>query len=381
MPRPGLTPFDLAAPAPNGLRRGRTTGTCATAAVRAALLRLLRGESVTEVEVTLPDGDHFLVVPVQRVDLLPGGAARAEVLKDGGDDPDSTHGATIFAVVRRNNAGEIRFLAGEGVGTVTQPGIRVPIGEPAINPVPREMMHTAVAEVLLETGHCGDLGWNLEIGCVDGETIARRTFNPRLGILGGISILGTTGIVEPMSMEAYMASIEVYIRVALGDHPREVAYTPGKIGRAYAQRELRLVPKRIVQISNFVGFALDRTREVLEEEDFRLPNLWVMGHPGKIAKVLEGHWETHSRESPMAMGAVASVAADLGWAPERVRSIAESNTVEGVIEMLGDSADARALWSAIERRCAALMHARVPRVQRLEVRLFAMDGRALGGAR
>jgi cobalt-precorrin-5B (C1)-methyltransferase len=373
-------PFDLDALAPNGLRRGRTTGTCATAAVRAALLRLLRGESATEVEVTLPDGDHYLVVPVQRVEPLPDGGVRAEVLKDGGDDPDNTHGATIFAVVRRNGAGEVRFLAGEGVGTVTQPGIRVPVGEPAINPVPREMMRRAVAEVLEQVSRTGDLGWDLEIGCVNGEAIARKTFNPRLGILGGISILGTTGIVEPMSMEAYMASVEVYIRVALGDRPPQVAYTPGKIGREYAQRTLRLVSRRIVQISNFVGFALDRTQETLEEEEFRLPVLWVMGHPGKIAKVLDGHWETHSRDTPMAMGAVARVAADLGWAPERVESVERSNTVEGVIDHLGDRAEARALWAEVERRCSALMHARVPRVDRLEVRLFAMDGRALGAA-
>jgi cobalt-precorrin-5B (C1)-methyltransferase len=378
--KPGAVPFDLSVPAPNGLRRGRTTGTCATAAVKAALLHLLCGERPAEVEVTLPDGDHFLVVPVQRVERLEDGAARAEVLKDGGDDPDNTHGATIWAAVRPGDAGEIRFRAGEGVGIVTQPGIRVPIGEPAINPVPRDMMRRAVAEVLEQAGLETETGWELEIGCVDGERIARKTFNPRLGILGGISILGTTGIVEPMSMEAYMASIEVYIRVALGDRPPEVAYTPGKIGRAFAQRALALEPRRIVQISNFIGFALDRTEETLAEENFHLPALWVMGHPGKIAKVLDGHWETHSRESPMAMGTVARVAAELEWPEGEVREIGASNTVEGIIEHLGQGPRARALWLEVERRCAARMHARVPRAQRVEVRLFAMDGTALGGA-
>ncbi|MDP9348678.1 MAG: cobalt-precorrin-5B (C(1))-methyltransferase CbiD [Gemmatimonadota bacterium] len=372
--------FDLDAPAPNGLRRGRTTGTCATAAVKAALLHLLRGDTPAEVEVTLPDGEHYLVVPVERVERLPDGSARAEVRKDGGDDPDNTHGAILFAVVRPGPAGEIRFLAGEGVGTVTQPGIRVPVGEPAINPVPREMMRTAVAEVLRETGREDARGWELEIGCVNGEEIARRTFNPRLGILGGISILGTTGIVEPMSMEAYMASIEVYIRVALGDHPEEVAYTPGKIGRAFAQRELRLVPKRIVQISNFVGFALDRTEEVLRDEGARLGTLWVMGHPGKLAKVLDGVWDTHSRGSGMAMGGVARVAEEAGWEWTRVREIEACNTVEGVIEHLGSGPAARTLWTEVEERVAGRMRERVPRVERVEVRLFAMSGTALGRA-
>lgn len=375
----GRRRFDLDAPAPNGLRRGRTTGTCATAAVKAALLHLLRGDTPARVEVTLPGGDCYLVVPIERIERLPDGGVRAEVLKDGGDDPDSTHGATIFAVVRPDAAGELRFRAGEGVGTVTQPGIRVPVGEPAINPVPRQMMRTAVAEVLAETG-AEHPGWELEIGCVDGEAIARRTFNPRLGILGGISILGTTGIVEPMSMEAYMASIEVYIRVALGDHPPAVAYTPGKIGRAFARERLALVQKRVVQISNFVGFALERTEEVLEEEEVRLPALWVLGHPGKLAKVLDGVWDTHSRGSGMAMEAVARVAAELGWPGRRVRAVEESNTVEGVIEMLGSGPEARVLWTETEGRIARLMHARVPRVDRVEVRLFAMDGRALGEA-
>ncbi|HKX32970.1 MAG TPA: cobalt-precorrin-5B (C(1))-methyltransferase, partial [Blastocatellia bacterium] len=143
-----LTEFDLGLPAPNGLRRGRTTGSCATAAVKAALCLLLRGDRPERVTVTLPDGAHYLMVPIQELRWLDRRTVRAEVLKDGGDDPDGTHGATIFAEVRRNESGLIRFFAGHGVGIATKPGLRVSVGEPAINPVPRQMMRRAVAEVL-----------------------------------------------------------------------------------------------------------------------------------------------------------------------------------------------------------------------------------------
>ena len=202
--------LDLTVLAENGLRRGCTTGSCATAALKAALLLLLRREKVAAVSVSLPDSRYFLRVPIRKVQLLADGSVRAEVMKDAGDDPDCTDRAVIFVLVRINNLGELRFFAGPGVGTVTEPGIRVPIGEPAINPSPRQMMRWATDEVL---NGAANPGFDLEIGCENGAEIAKKTFNPRLGILGGISILGTTGIVEPMSLAAYMASIEVYIRV------------------------------------------------------------------------------------------------------------------------------------------------------------------------
>ena len=192
-------PLDLAVLADNGLRRGRTTGTCATAAFKAALMLILRQEAVAEVTVSLPDSRYYLSVPIKEVKRLEDGSARAAVIKDAGDDPDCTDRAVIFVLVRINNGGELRFLAGPGVGTVTEPGIRVPVGEPAINPMPRQMMRWAADEVLAGEPNPG---FDLEIGCEDGAVIARKTFNPRLGILGGISILGTTGVVEPMSLAA-----------------------------------------------------------------------------------------------------------------------------------------------------------------------------------
>lgn len=377
MDKPDQAEFDLSVLALNGLRRGRTTGTCATAAVKAALLLLLDRRSSTQVKVTLPDRAFYMAVPIQHCAFLDAETARAEVLKDGGDDPDNTHGATIFAEVRRNGLGQPRFLAGRGVGTATQPGLRVAVGEPAINPTPRLMMCQALAEVLDEL-NMADAGFDFCIGCENGETIARKTFNPRLGIVGGISILGTSGIVEPMSLATWIASIEVYVRVALAGGAQSVAYLPGKIGREFAAEVLRLPQKRTVQIANFLGEALDFTQRALEEEGRTLDVLWLAGHPGKLAKVLDGAWDTHSSRSGMAMAGVARVARELGFRPALADEMEQSNTVEAVMERLKHEGGARALWTEIERRIARAAQARVPSVRRVEVRLFNLDGVAVG---
>jgi cobalt-precorrin-5B (C1)-methyltransferase len=373
-----LTEFSLDDPAPNGLLRGRTTGSCATAAVKAALFLMLHNEYRELVSITLPGDHHYLVIPIQAVQWLDGQAVRAEVIKDGGDDPDNTHGATIFAEVRKNNLGQIRFFAGKGVGIATQPGLRVAAGEPAINPVPRLMMQQAVTEVLGDNAL--NEGFDLTIGCENGEIIAQKTFNPRLGIVGGISILGTSGIVEPLSLASWIASIEVYVRVALGGGAQNIAFLPGKIGRAYASERLALPAHRTVQIANFLGDALDFMQQALAEDQRKLEVLWLLGHPGKLAKVLAGVWDTHSSKSDMAMDAVADVAAGLGFSRELVQAIAQANTVEAIIETLQHEAGAQALWLEIERRIGALVRQRTPAVSHVEVRLFNLNGKTLGAA-
>jgi cobalt-precorrin-5B (C1)-methyltransferase len=375
MNRTELKEFDLSVPAPNGLRRGRTTGSCATAAVKAGLYLLLHGEHRAQVQIALPDGKHYLTVPIQHCYRLDEHTVRAEVLKDGGDDPDNTHGATIFAEVRKNDKGRLCFFAGEGVGTATQPGLRVPAGEPAINPTPRAMMRRAVLDLTNN-----DEGYDLTIGCIGGEAIAKKTFNPKLGIVGGISILGTSGIVEPLSQESWIASIEVYIRVALGNDADCIALLPGKIGRVYAKEALELPEHRSVQIANFLGDALDFTQQALAEQRRELDVLWLLGHPGKLAKVLDGVWDTHSGKSGMAMRAVAQVAAELGFDGALVRELEQANTVEAATGILKDQTDGRALWTAIEQRIAGLARARVPNARKVEVRLFNLQGDGLGAA-
>ncbi|HEY8034436.1 MAG TPA: cobalt-precorrin-5B (C(1))-methyltransferase CbiD [Methylobacter sp.] len=370
-----LKEFDLSVLAPNGLRRGRTTGSCATAAVKAALYLLLNGERHTQMQITLSDDVHYLNVPIQDCRWLNEHTARAEVVKDGGDDPDNTHGATIFAEVRRNDKGRICFFAGDGVGTATQPGLRVAVGEPAINPTPRQMMRQAVIEV---SGN-ENQGFDLTIGCVNGEAIAKKTFNPKLGIVGGISILGTSGIVEPLSLASWIASIEVYVRVALGGNDiKSIALLPGKIGRAYAKEMLDLSEQRAVQVANFLGDALDFVQQALAEQQRELDVLWLLGHPGKLAKVLDGVWDTHSSKSDMAMTIVARIAAERGFNSSLVQELEQANTVEAVIERLRSEPGAQALWIDIEQRISELVHARVPAAQRVEVRLFNLQADSLG---
>ncbi|MCK9202552.1 MAG: cobalt-precorrin-5B (C(1))-methyltransferase CbiD [Gallionella sp.] len=374
MAQTGLKEFDLSVLAPNGLRRGRTTGSCATAAVKAALHLLLHGERPAQVQVTLPSDMHYLTIPIQNAHWLNKQTVRAEVLKDGGDDPDNTHGATIFAEVRRNDKGQIRFFAGDGVGTATQPGLRVAVGEPAINPTPRKMMQQAVAEVVTNK----DEGFDLTIGCVNGEAIAGKTFNPKLGIIGGISILGTSGIVEPLSLASWIASIEVYVRVALGNDANSIALLPGKIGRTYAKEMLNLPEQRSVQIANFLGDALAFVQQALVEQQRHLDVLWLLGHPGKLAKVLDGVWDTHSSKSDMAMGVVARIAAERGFDSRLVQELEQANTVEAAVEKLKNEPGAQALWMDIEQRIAALVQARVPAVKKVEVRLFNLQAESLG---
>ena len=266
------------------------------------------------------------------------------------------------------------FFAGEGVGTATQPGLRVAVGEPAINPTPRKMMRQAIAEM----SNNKDEGFDLTIGCVNGEAIARKTFNPKLGIVGGISILGTSGIVEPLSLASWIASIEVYVRVALGTNANSISLLPGKIGRSYAKETLGLPDRRAVQIANFLGDALGFMQQALTEQQRDLDVLWLLGHPGKLAKVLDDVWDTHSSKSDMAMKVVARIAAERGFDKRLVQELEQANTVEAATERLKSEPGAQALWIDIEHRIAALVHARVPAVKKVEVRLFNLQGESLG---
>jgi cobalt-precorrin-5B (C1)-methyltransferase len=371
--------FDLGQLAANGLKRGYTTGSCATAAVKAALLKLVCNESPNEVNVTLPDGAQYLTIPIDCIRDEGDGTVRADVIKDAGDDPDQTHRARIFARVKRNDTGGIVFLRGEGVGVVTQPGMQIAIGSPAINPVPRRMMIQAVQEVLDEGDGSRDTGFDLQIGCENGGEIAKRTFNPRLGIQGGISILGTTGIVEPKSMAAFQASIEIYIRVALGGLPNEIVLTPGNLGQRFARSSLCLPLKRVVQMSNFISYALECVDQTLMENAHRLPLLWVVGHPGKLAKVLDDVWDTHSQHSRGAVEVIRRAAGEFGLGNRTLRRLEESKTVEGVVTLLHGKDCAPQFWSAVGNKIGAAVSRRLQRVDQVAVRLFQMDGRALGG--
>ena len=254
---------------PDGkLRRGWTTGACATAAVRSACEALLSGRFPDPVRITLPRGESPSFALAEK--RLDGDTATAGVIKDAGDDPDVTHGALILATVRRAAAGTgIVFRAGEGVGTVTKAGLPLPVGEPAINPAPRAMMAAAVSEVVAAHGVPADV--DITIAIPGGAEIAERTWNPRLGILGGLSILGTTGIVIPYSCSAWIQSIRSGIDVARANGMTHVAGATGKTSESAVAAHYGLEVPALIDMGDFAGGMLKYLR------DHPVPRVTVAG--------------------------------------------------------------------------------------------------------
>lgn len=306
------------------LREGYTTGACAAAAAKAAALMLFSQQPVEIVEITLPAGKQLRLSTLERV--LGREIASCAIEKDGGDDPDNTHGLRIFAQVKKvsNHGGErVVIRGGQGVGIVTKPGLQIPVGEAAINPVPRLMIRREVERVLPS-----DCEVEVTISVPGGEEIAKRTFNPRLGIIGGISILGTTGIVKPMSEEAFKASLALQLQIAVAKGLKEIVLTPGNIGEKIAKEKLDLNPEAIVQMSNFVGFMLDECRENGIEK------ILLLGHHGKLVKVAGGIFHTHSRVADAKKEIIASHAVLVGANRETVARILAANTAEEVLGII-----------------------------------------------
>jgi len=302
------------------LRPGITTGASAAAAAQAAVIMLAGGAEIHTAKVTNPQGKEILV-PVKLVRPDNGGVL-AIVVKDGGDDPDTTHGLDINARVTWAGEG-IHITGGPGVGTVTKPGLQVPVGEPAINPVPRQMITEAVRPFLPEGG-----GVRIEVSVSGGAAAARRTLNPKLGIIGGISILGTTGIVEPMSEEAFRKSLAPQVAMARAHGYTTVCLTPGRLGENWAAGVLGIPREAVVQMSNFVGYMLGKCVEL------EIRNVILLGHHSKLTKIAAGCFHTHSRVADARLETLAAFAGLLGAAPHVVRTLLESNTSEQALELL-----------------------------------------------
>jgi cobalt-precorrin-5B (C1)-methyltransferase len=294
------------------LRRGWTTGACATAATKAAFSALCSGKFPDPVTITLPKGE----TPAFPLALKEKGEgwARAGIVKDAGDDPDVTHGCMVIATVREAAAG-IAFKAGEGVGTVTRPGLPVAPGEPAINPAPREMMRKVIAEL-----GGGDV--EVEIAVPGGEALAAKTWNPRLGIVGGISILGTTGIVHPYSCSAWIASIHRGIDVARAMRLTHVAGCTGSTSEQAVRAHYGLPLEAMLDMGDFVGGLLKYLR------DHPVPRLTVGGGFGKMAKLAQGALDLHSARSQLDRASLARLVPEV--APER---IAAANSALEVLDM------------------------------------------------
>src|SRR5271165_6778241 len=303
------------------LRRGWTTGACASGAARAAFEALLTGIFPDPVPVALPKGmrPEFALATQHLVKAPEADFARAGIVKDAGDDPDVTHGALIVATVRFAPRGAgLSFRAGEGVGTVTRPGLPLPPGEPAINPVPRDMIRTAIAEVAARHGGSGDA--IVELSIPGGERIAERTLNGRLGIIGGLSVLGTTGIVVPYSCSAWIHSIHRGIDVARAAGLDHVAGATGATSEAAIAQLSSLPEPALIDMGDFVGGMLKYLRRN------PVPRVTVAGGIAKMTKLGQGLLDLHSRRGEVDLGWLSRVALERGGDAGLAARIAASNT-------------------------------------------------------
>jgi cobalt-precorrin-5B (C1)-methyltransferase len=303
------------------LRRGWTTGACATAASKAAFTALLTGEFPDPVEINLPGGQRVaFVLAVNRRDAA---SATAGVIKDAGDDPDVTHGALVLATVRETAAGSgVSFKAGPGVGTVTLPGLPLPPGEPAINPVPRKMMRAAIAEVASVLGYAVEYagGVEIEISIPHGEEMAAKTLNARLGILGGLSILGTTGVVIPYSCAAWIASIHRGVDVARATGLDHVASATGRTSEDAVKAFYHLPEAALLDMGDFVGGTLKYLRK------HPVPRVTIAGGVAKMTKLAQGLLDLHSTRGRVELGALAELARAAGGSDELAMRIVGCNT-------------------------------------------------------
>ena len=268
------------------LRSGYTTGACAAAATLGAALLLRDGAPTAEVWLSMPVGNNvrFLLKSCQRDEDF----AIASVIKDAGDDPDVTHGAEICARLSRTTEGGLTFAAGVGVGTITKPGLALPVGEPAINPVPRKMIETALRSVFPKGG------FRVEIFIPEGLERAAKTMNERLGIMGGLSILGTTGIVRPISHKAWTDTLEVALDVALASGAEQVVLSTGRTSEAAAHKQLPQLPdEAFVMMGDHIGYCLEACARK------HVPQLVLSGQFAKLVKIACGHPQTHVRNSSL----------------------------------------------------------------------------------
>ncbi len=349
------------------LRRGWTTGTCAAAASKAACQALIEGRFPAMVEVTLPGGQRPGFALAQGE--IGSDFARAGVVKDAGDDPDVTHGALIVSTVRRGQPGAgITFHAGKGVGVITRAGLPLPPGEPAINPVPRKMIVAALAEV---AGPDADLA--VEISVVNGEKLAEKTLNGRLGIVGGLSILGTTGIVIPFSCSAWIHSIWRGIDVARAAGLTHVAGATGNASEMAVAAYHGLPEIALIDMGDFIGGMLKYLR------DHPVPRITIAGGVAKMTKLAQGMLDVHSKRGLPDLEALAQVARDCGAGDALAARIAGASTVAGAFHLASEEG------VEIGNRIAARAWKTAAKVLNqnetsLEILVFDREGRLRGRA-
>ena len=301
-------------------RMGFTTGSAAAAAAKAASEMFFSGRKNKNVKIDTP-ANIKLELEVAEIDLNEN-YVKAGIVKDGGDDPDVTNGLLILARAESISERNILIKGGRGVGKVTKPGLPISPGKSAINPVPRKMIKKEVRKVIPD-----DKGMKITIEIPEGKKIAKKTFNPRLGIEGGISVLGTTGIVEPMSKSAYKESLALELKQAVEMGRKDLVFVFGNHGKKLAKK-LGYNEEDVIRMSNFVGYMLDKS------EELEINSLIIIGHIGKIAKVAAGIYNTHSKVADARQEIIASYAALFGAKQNIVEKIFESSTAENAANIV-----------------------------------------------
>lgn len=352
------------------LRKGYTTGSCATAAAKVAALMVLRQHIIHQVSIVTPSGVTLnLNVEVPQIE---GQQAVAAIRKDGGDDVDATHGMLIFARVTLNDSGEIVLRGGEGVGTVTRKGVGLPLGSAAINRTPRQTIEAAVREAIGPAR-----GADVEIFAPEGEARAQKTYNARLGILGGISILGTTGIVTPMSEESWKRSLSLELEIKRAAGLTRVVLVPGNHGERFVREQLGIDSDVVVTMSNFVGYMLDEAVRL----GFR--HIVLIGHPGKLIKIAAGIFHTHSHIADARMETLVAHLALLGAPLELLTLVSDCDTTEAAMEHIDAFGYQRIYNHLAERICLRvqqkLRFTKTPPV--CDAIMFAFDNQVLGSNR
>lgn len=305
------------------LRDGLTTGTCAAAVAKAAAWMLVNQQSLGEVGVKLPNRDEVWLELEQT--SFNRDEALASTIKDAGDDPDITHGAEIVARVERGSLRGIRIIGGKGVGTVTKPGLAIPPGQAAINPTPLKMIQESVAEVIPQ-----EMGVTVEISIPRGEELAKKTFNPTLGIVDGLSVLGTTGIVRPMSEEALKDSLVLKLNQLKALGWETPVFSPGNYSTAFSGAHLPVNGEQVVVTSNYIGFMLEQAAS----REFK--RLVLIGHLGKLVKLAGGIFQTHSKVADARNEILAAHYFLFSQNAEAFKQIMESNTTEEAIDFITD---------------------------------------------
>ncbi len=304
------------------MRGGYTTGSCATAGMKAGLVALSTGERVQKITVRNPQGQD-IEVPIKDVHIVSADKVEVTIIKDAGDDPDVTHGTDVVTTVAIIPDKGLYFKAGYGVGTVTKPGLALPPGEPAINPGPRTMM----GYVYEEYRHMYP-GIMVTVSVPEGMRLAKKTLNQTLGIEGGISIIGTTGIVKPMSEEAFKDSLVPQLTVMKASGCKVAVLVPGRIGQELAETVLHIPASQLAETSNFIGFMLEQCVKIGFKE------ILIVGHIGKIIKLASGSFHTHNRMSDGRMETIVAYAALEGASTDVAHELMNCQTTEGALPIL-----------------------------------------------